>query len=74
MTRTLRRTKGASSRGNRADPPPWLIGIQLYRVLGLNFLVLYALGRLPAEFALPAGVGDVIVGLAAPLEQQFHAA
>ena len=46
---------------------PWLVGIQLYRVVGLNFLVLYALGLLPGEFALPAGIGDVIVGLTAPL-------
>ena len=50
-----------------AIPFPWLVGIQFYRVLGLNFLVLYALGRLPGEFALPAGWGDVAVGLAAPV-------
>jgi hypothetical protein len=49
-----------------AIPLPWLVGVQLYRVLGLYFLVLLALGRLPAEFAIPAGVGDVVVGLAAP--------
>jgi hypothetical protein len=48
-------------------PLPWLVGIQLYRVLGLNFLVLYALGRMPGEFAIPAGWGDVAVGLAAPV-------
>ena len=48
-------------------PLPWLAGVQLYRVLGLNFLVLYALGRLPGEFAIPAGAGDVVVGLAAPV-------
>lgn len=50
-----------------AIPLPWLVGVQLYRVLGLNFLVLYALGRLPGEFAIPAGAGDVVVGLAAPV-------
>jgi len=49
-----------------AVPLPWLVGVQLYRVLGLNFLVLFALGRLPGEFAIPAGWGDVAVGLAAP--------
>jgi hypothetical protein len=48
-------------------PLPWLVGVQLYRVLGLNFLVLYALGRMPGEFAIPAGWGDVAVGLAAPV-------
>lgn len=49
-----------------AIPLSWLVGVQLYRVVGLNFLVLYTLGRLPGEFAIPAGVGDVLVGLAAP--------
>ncbi|HSB45397.1 MAG TPA: hypothetical protein VLD60_10315 [Nitrospira sp.] len=48
-------------------PLPWLVGVQLYRVLGLNFLVLYSLGRLPGEFAIPAGWGDIAVGLAAPV-------
>jgi hypothetical protein len=50
-----------------AIPQHWLVGVQLYRTLGLIFLVLYAVGRLPAAFALPAGVGDVCVGLLAPL-------
>jgi hypothetical protein len=31
------------------------VSIQVYRVLGLIFLVLYAGGRLPGAFALPAG-------------------
>ena len=48
-------------------PLPWLVGVQFYRVLGLNFLLLYSLGRLPGEFAIPAGWGDVVVGLAAPV-------
>lgn len=50
-----------------AIPLPWLVGVQLYRVLGLNFMVLYALGRMPGEFAIPAGWGDIAVGLAAPV-------
>jgi hypothetical protein len=50
-----------------AIPLPWLVGVQLYRVLGINFLLLYSLGRLPGEFAIPAGWGDVAVGLAAPV-------
>jgi hypothetical protein len=50
-----------------ATPLPWLVGVQVYRLVGLNFLVLYALGRLPDEFAIPAGWGDVAVGLAAPV-------
>lgn len=47
-------------------PNPWLIGLQLYRVLGVDFLILYTQGHLPGVFALPAGIGDVIVGLLAP--------
>jgi hypothetical protein len=48
-------------------PQSWLAGIQLYRAEGVIFLLLYATGRLPAWFALPAGIGDVCVGLLAPL-------
>lgn len=48
-----------------AVPPPWLIGIQIYRILGIVFLTLYAQRLLPAEFALPAGYGDIAVGVAA---------
>ncbi|MEX2551681.1 MAG: hypothetical protein WD627_01575 [Actinomycetota bacterium] len=49
-----------------AAPLPWLIGIQLYRVLGAVFLIALAEKAMPAEFALPAGIGDIVVGLAAP--------
>jgi len=48
-----------------AVPPSWLIGLQVYRVLGAVFLVRWAAGQLPGEFALPAGIGDVLVGLLA---------
>jgi len=48
-----------------AIPPSWLIGLQVYRVLGGVFLVRWAQGLLPAEFALPAGTGDMLVGLLA---------
>jgi hypothetical protein len=40
---------------------------QSFRVLGLVFLALWAAGRLPAGFALPAGIGDFLVGVTAPL-------
>jgi len=50
-----------------AIPLPWLVGIQLYRVVGLIFLALYGLGLMPGEFAIPAGWGDLAVGLAAPV-------
>jgi hypothetical protein len=48
-------------------PSNWLVGVQLYRVLGVIFLVLYAGGHLPGLFALPAGLGDTLVGILAPL-------
>lgn len=50
-----------------AVPQRWIVTIQVYRVLGLIFLVLYAAGRMPGDFAWPAGAGDVFVGLLAPL-------
>jgi hypothetical protein len=36
------------------------------RVVGVTFLLVMALGHLPAVFALPAGLGDIAAGLAAP--------
>jgi hypothetical protein len=53
-------------RAVEAVPLQWIVTVQLYRVLGLIFLVLHAAGRMPGEFAWPAGVGDVTVGLLAP--------
>ena len=41
-------------------------GIQAWRFAGLGFLFLYAYKVLPAPFALPAGLGDMAVGFAAP--------
>lgn len=46
---------------------PALVGVQIYRVLGLEFVILTGLGQLPARFGLPAGWGDVAIGLAAPV-------
>ena len=36
------------------------------RVVGVTFLLVMAQGHLPAIFALPAGLGDIAAGLAAP--------
>ncbi|HWF73068.1 MAG TPA: hypothetical protein VG186_06975, partial [Solirubrobacteraceae bacterium] len=47
-------------------PPRALVRVQLYRVAGVVFIVGWAAGRIPAIFALPAGIGDIAVGLAAP--------
>ncbi len=45
-----------------AIPLPWIVAAQVFRVGGGIFLVLWADGRLPWQFALPAGVGDVTTG------------
>ncbi len=57
-----------------AMPQQWFVGLQLYRALGLIFLVLYASGRLPGLFAWPAGMGDIAVGLLAPVIAGLYAA
>jgi hypothetical protein len=48
-------------------PQSWIVGVQFYRTLGLIFLVLYASGQMPGAFALPAGIGDFLTGLLAPI-------
>ncbi len=45
----------------------FLTMLQLWRVLGFAFLPLYAFDVLPGLFAWPAGLGDVAVGVTAPL-------
>jgi hypothetical protein len=39
----------------------------VFRVEGVAFLIVMALGHLPALFAWPAGLGDIVAGIAAPL-------
>jgi hypothetical protein len=58
----------------RAVPQTSIVGIQVYRGLGAIFLVLYGQKLLPEVFALPAGVGDVTVGVAALLVAAVYAA
>jgi hypothetical protein len=48
-----------------AIPAHWLVGLQVYRVFGAAFLVQLALGHFSPTIALPAGIGDVVVGLLA---------
>lgn len=50
---------------NAAMPPEWLIGVQVYRAAGIMFLWPFS-AVLPLGFAVPAGIGDAITGLAAP--------
>jgi hypothetical protein len=48
-----------------AIDPRLVLSIQLWRVIGIAFLFGWALDDLDASFAVPAGVGDVTVGVAA---------
>jgi hypothetical protein len=49
----------------QALPQSWLVGVQAYRGLGSIFLVLTGGGLIPGAFGLPAGFGDVGIGLVA---------
>ena len=48
-----------------ATPAAWLIGLQVTRIFGGIFLVGWMQGELPGAFALPAGIGDITVGVLA---------
>src|SRR3984893_6535383 len=48
-----------------AIPLHWPVAAQVYRVAGGIFLVLWAEGHMPWQFALPAGIGDVATGIVA---------
>jgi hypothetical protein len=48
-----------------AIPLSMLVGVNVIRIFGVMFLILYAAGRLPAPFAPVAGWGDVLIGLTA---------
>jgi hypothetical protein len=61
------RLSGAIAKLVSAIPLRWLVAAQVYRIAGGIFLVLWADGRLPWQFALPAGIGDVATGLLAVL-------
>jgi hypothetical protein len=47
--------------GVDALPISWLIACHLVRNVGWYFLWLHRQGRLPGEFAIPAGIGDIMV-------------
>jgi len=56
-----------------AVPQSRLVGVQVYRALGAMFRLLWAQGMMPGEFAIPAGVGDIIIGLTAPFVAWLNA-
>ncbi len=43
----------------------WLVGLQMFRVVGGVFILEIFTGRVPAIFAYPAGLGDLFVGISA---------
>jgi hypothetical protein len=53
---------------NTTTPNAWLIGIQTYRVAGIMFVFPFlTYGIVPAGFAYPAGIGDALTGIFAPI-------
>lgn len=57
-----------------AFPASWLVALQVYRVFGGIFLIVWMRGGLSGTFAIPAGTGDVLVGLLAlPVAYLLHA-
>jgi hypothetical protein len=57
----------------RAGDPVLLTAVQGWRILGGIFLVMMVYGLLPAAFAVPAGWGDVAIGVTAPFVAHFLA-
>ena len=43
-----------------------LIQLHIWRLLGVVFLILWAQGKVPALWALPAGIGDILIAATAP--------
>jgi hypothetical protein len=60
------RLRGPLFEGLRRFDLAGLIALQTYRVGGVFFLVAWMAGDLPGAFALPAGIGDIVIGAAAP--------
>jgi hypothetical protein len=53
---------------NIAMPRAWLIAIQTYRFAGVMFVFPFlTYGILPTGFAYPAGIGDALTGIFAPI-------
>lgn len=58
--------KGAALGGIHRMSQSTVVFLKVDRIIGGAFLIEYAKGNLPSGFALPAGLGDVAIGLAAP--------
>src|SRR5262249_2342376 len=46
-------------------PAAWLVGLQVYRFAGGTFVILWSFGAVPGIFALPVGIGDLLVAVLA---------
>ena len=46
-------------------PQEGLVGIQIFRLVGGSFLLLWQDGYRPGLFAIPVGIGDIMVGILA---------
>lgn len=53
-------------------PLSWSVGFQSARVIGGSFIVWASLGTANVPFALVAGIGDVLVGLTAPIAARMR--
>ena len=50
-----------------ATPLHLVMLVQVFRVMGVGFLSLYFMKVLPGVFAIPTGVGDILIGVTAPI-------
>lgn len=50
-----------------ATPLHLIMLVQVFRVMGVGFLTLYYMKVLPGVFAIPTGVGDILIGVTAPI-------
>ncbi len=50
----------------------WLIGLQVWRVIGGIFLIEMVGRNIPGVFAYPAGIGDILVGITAVAVLVFY--
>ena len=53
--------------------PRMLTLLESWRVIGVVFIILYSKNLLPGQFALPAGLGDMTVGITAPFVAAYLA-
>lgn len=41
----------------------FIVGAHLWRYVGIGFLIAFLMGKLPAQFAIPEGLGDIIAAV-----------